>query len=385
MNRWADVNKLSTGYRQVMNTLSTPKCPHFSVCSGCEIFLDETPALWSEALAFFRPLSIEPRLRLGTPLHWRLKAKLAVRGSVDSPIIGLFKKGTHEAVSIPQCLVHHPSINQGVKLLSKALFQEKISIYDENKKSGLVRYVQFFAHRTTGALQLSLVINADSLPSEIERLCGHFSGDLWHSLWINFHPAANNRVLGSQWQKVWGEPWLRQPFLKQEVPFHPGAFSQANLELFEALVQSIQSWIRPGDRLVELFAGVGLIGASLSSLAANTLLVENNPFAALSFQERFGNNPPCRYLLQDATEFSDFSSFNLILVDPPRKGLGPILLKKLTTLSSSRLIYISCGFESFQKDCKALLASGWALKEAEGFFLFPGTNHIEIAALFEKQ
>lgn len=365
-----------------MNSFSTPKCSHFDFCSGCEIFLDEEPPIWKEALQFFHSYSIEPKFCTGSPLHWRLKAKLAVR---EGPIIGLFKKGTHEAISIPKCLVHHPAINQGVKFLSDLLAQEKFSIYDEKTGRGQIRYAQFFAHRTTGALQLSLVINDSSLSPSVERLCRHFSTPLWHSVWINFHPATNNRILGDAWQHISGKTWLRQPFLGEEIPFHPGAFSQANLELFEKLVLQIQSWILPEDRVVELFAGVGVIGASLVKKCQSVLLVENNPFAALSFQERYRFEPPsCKYLLQDVCEFTDFSSFDVILVDPPRKGLGETLLKKLANLLTSRLIYVSCGFESFQKDCKALISSGWKLKAADGFFLFPGTNHIETLALFEK-
>ena len=283
MNRASDANKLSTGYRQVMNSFSTPKCPHFAVCSGCEIFLDETPRAWKEIVEFFHSLSLEPLLEAGKPLHWRLKAKLAVREGKDGPIIGLFKKGTHEAVSIPQCLVHHPSINQGVSYLSKMLLRENLSIYNEEKGTGLLRYAQFFAHRQSGALQLSLVVNSEILSKEIEKLSKHFSGDLWHSLWVNFHPAGDNRVLGSRWQKLAGEPWFCQPFLGELIPFHPGAFSQANLELFEKLCQHIRSWILPSDRVVELVAGVGVIGTSCLAFCKKVLLVENSAFAAVSF------------------------------------------------------------------------------------------------------
>lgn len=383
MNKGNFLNRLSTSYRQVVNKTPTPKCPHFSICSGCEILLDQLPSVWDSVLAFFRSHSIEPDLWQGSPLKWRLKAKLPIRVASGQLVIGLFKKGTHEAVSIPSCLVHHPSINRAVETLLQAIREENVSIYDEKSQRGHLRYAQMVVSKETGLVQLGLVVHAPSLTEDVQRLCKRLQKDLWHSIWVNFHPEANNRVLGDSWQHVSGDSWLYQPFLGEKIPFHPGAFSQANLELFEDLVQKIQSWTLPEDRVVELFAGVGVIGASLPR-CKSVLLVENNPFAELSFKERFGNKTPAKYQLQDASEFSDFSEFDLVIVDPPRKGLGAKLLQSLSRAQKLRLIYVSCGWKSFQTDANALLASGWNLKKAEGFYLFPGTDHIEVLALFEK-
>lgn len=367
-----------------MNNIPTPRCSHFDICSGCEILLDQKPLIWQAVTSFFEKFLIKPKLHIGPPLGWRLKAKLAVRNSPQGIIMGLFKKGTHEAVPIPCCLVHHPSINRGSLELLEALHAEKISAYDEKSRNGLLRYVQFFAHPVSGKLQLTLVLNTSSLPPSIEKLCKRLQSELWHSIWVNFHPEANNRVLGSGWERLSGEAWFSLPFLGENIPFHPGAFSQANIQVFEKLVERIRSWILPADQVVELFAGVGIIGSSLLSFCKKVVLVENNPFAALSFQERYPISAPCEYLLQDAAEFSGFASFDTILVDPPRKGLGPKLLKRLAEAGSSRLIYVSCGFESFRLDSEALIASGWRLQKTEAFLLFPGTNHIETVTLFCK-
>jgi 23S rRNA (uracil1939-C5)-methyltransferase len=367
-----------------MNNHSTPRCPHFDLCSGCTLQLGETPPVWRSVLSFFKIFSVSPSLCQAYLTQWRLKAKLAVRGSSEKPLIGLFKKGSHEVVSIPHCLVHHPSINQAAKIIAQTIQKTKFPIYDEVQQRGLLRYLQLFVHRTSGAVQLSLVLNAPSSSSLIEFFCRQLEHDLWHSIWINFHPAANNRVLGDVWQKISGHDWLFQPFLKEEIPFHPGAFAQAHLELFEQLALTIRSWVQPGSRVAELFAGVGLIGASLFPHLSRLLLVENNPFAELSFRARYQGKSHPEYLLEDASQFTDFSSFDTLIVDPPRKGLGSTLLKNLCCAANLRLIYVSCGWQSFQSDCQALIAAGWSLKQAEGFLLFPGTDHIETVALFEK-
>jgi tRNA/tmRNA/rRNA uracil-C5-methylase (TrmA/RlmC/RlmD family) len=162
-----------------------------------------------------------------------------------------------------------------------------------------------------------------------------------------------------------------------KIPFHPGAFSQTHLPLFEKILWQIQEWVKPDERVLELYAGVGAIGLSLLNKTKRVTMVENNPFAYLSFKETQVDLP---YLCIDAKEAS-FSDWDLVIVDPPRKGLDKEILAKI---DSSRLIYVSCGFDSFQRDAKDLVSRGWKIKEAKGYLLFPGTNHVETVTLLER-
>lgn len=354
-----------------MNNPST--CPHFSLCSGCTLSDIAAPPIWQEALAFFRSLNIAPPLITGGFAQTRLKAKLAVR---HGPEIGLFKKNTHDVISIPHCLVHHPAINAAVALLREEIVRHNLSTYSETTSTGILRYVQFFVERSTNRIQLALIVNThDKLEAFTQSLLKH---DLWHSIWLNFHTTPSNTILSSSWRLVHGSPFLFQTLNQTPVAFHPGAFSQAHLPLFERMLQKIETWVEPNDRILELYAGVGAIGLSLSRKARELTLIENNPFAHLCYQQ--APKPNIAYRCIDAKD-ADLSGYDLIIVDPPRKGLDPTLHKNL---SASRLIYISCGFESFKRDSQELISSGWKLKEASGYLLFPGTNHVEILSLFEK-
>ncbi len=355
-----------------MNSLNTPAtCPHFSHCSGCEVADFLNPPIWRDALQFFCKRSIEPDFISQGFSQTRFKAKLAVR---PGPHIGLFKRNTHEVISIPHCQVHHPSINKAVSILNEEIVRHNIIPYQENH-TGALRYIQLFADRASHQIQLTL-ITTQPLPSPfIQSLLKH---NLWHSIWINHHPDANNCILGPSWQHLYGPPFLWQTLNQTPIAFHPGAFSQTHLPLFEKMVQKIQTWVHPSDSILELYAGVGAIGLTLRH--PSITLVENNPFAHLSFQQ---SRSPIPYLCIDA-KGADLTPHNLIIVDPPRKGLDPLLLKKLTD-HRGRLIYVSCGFDSFKRDAQVLLSSGWKIKEAQGYLLFPGTNHVEILALFEKR
>jgi 23S rRNA (uracil1939-C5)-methyltransferase len=346
-------------------------CSHFSTCSGCELVNFLNPPIWKEAVAFFREHDIEPSFIHDGFSQTRLKAKLAVR---MGPEIGLFKKHTHDVISIPDCLVHHAAINRAVSIIKEEIIRQNVIPYREKPPGGVLRYVQMFVERATNKIQLTLVANGGDLKSFCNALLKH---DLWHSIWINSQTESTNRIFGESWKLIHGESFLWQTLNDLPVPFHPGAFSQTHLPLFEKMLKKIETWVKPGEKVLELYAGVGAIGLSVRHQAKELTLVENNPFAYLSFQQMKIDVP---YLCIDAKE-ANLSGYDLIIVDPPRKGLDPQIIQKI---DSTRLIYVSCGFESFKRDSKELMSLGWKLKEANGYLLFPGTNHVETLALFEK-
>ena len=77
---------------------------------------------------------------------------------------------------------------------------------------------------------------------------------------------------------------------------------------------------------------------------------------------------------------------DVVIVDPPRKGLEDPFLKVLKLPGKAKkLVYISCHWNSFQRDSEALLEAGWRLQSAEGYLFFPGTNHVETLAIFERR
>lgn len=362
-------------------------CPHFSLCSGCQLGKEIFhPPIWNEALNFFQSVAphLKPSLITDGFDQTRFKAKLAVRSKGSSGFeIGLFKKGTHEVLSIPECKVHHPAINRAISIIQEELIHHNITPYRENPPSGLLRYLQLFADKETGRIQLVLIVNSIQSNQALDHFCQDLlKHDLWHSVWLNFHPALSNRVLGDEWKLVHGEPFLWQTLNQTPIAFHPGAFSQSHLPLFEKMLQQIDTWIEPQKKICELYAGVGAISLSLRHKADHFTLVENNSFAQLSFQETAKRLNVSHFNYQCA-DVKDVEQ-GLIIVDPPRKGLDEIVLNKLSKLENSQLLYVSCGFESFKRDCESLIEAGWRFEKVEGYLLFPGTNHVEIMALLKN-
>lgn len=365
-------------------------CPHFPACSGCTLseHVDAPPVL-NEMRPFFQALGIP-----SFPIHawaaegWRCRAKLAVRGTAQSPIIGLYQKGSHHAMDIPLCRVHHPALNKAADALRSFIKNEGIEPYNEQTFQGELRYIQLVLERATGKVQLVLVVNQDHAIN-LEKLWN--SGIPWHSIWLNHNTRRDNVIFGKEWTLFKGEPFLWETICGTSICFHPASFGQANLNLFEQLITSLKSQLPQACTLVEYHAGVGMIGLCLAEKCRKVVCCEANPQAEQCFElskKKLGAEMHKRlsYCLGRAEENLHFiQESESLLVDPPRKGLDAQLIKAFKQAAGPKtLFYISCGWPAFQRDCDALTEAGWKLESAEGYALFPGTDHVELLTRFVK-
>lgn len=381
-----------------MNNNLALNCPHFPQCSGCCLSQDVcAPPILLEAKQYFAQLDYSDlKINVGSPTGWRCRAKLAVRGSSNSPKIGLFKQGTHDVLDIPCCQMHHPQINRGAEILRKWIRQESIMPYNETTFSGTLRYVQLVVERSTKRIQASLVVNqapdSRQLQGKLQKLGEMGWPDLWHSLWLNYNTRRDNVIFGQDWELYKGDELLWETLAGTAMCFQPANFAQANLDLFEKMLTAIRSFVPQGAKVAEFYAGVGAIGLSLAAQCKWVRCGEVNPHASYCFErsrERLPSEIASRITWQQGKASAQavlLEGADIAIVDPPRQGLEPVIIKLLNSESSVRqLIYVSCGWQSFQRDAERLLADGWKLKAAEGYLFFPGSDHIETLAVFEKE
>lgn len=381
---------------------SSPFCQHFNSCSGCLIDLkqDSPPPIWNEVVSYFQQkYDSTPFLHLGSPTGWRHRAKLAVRGTAENPLIGLFKAHSHQVIPIPLCQVHHPAINQAVEFLRCWMINHHLQPYNEKTGRGDLRYLQFVVERKSGKVQVSFVLNFKDLSSlecqrwmillkELEKTHSH----LWHSIWLNLNVCSTNTIVGEEWHKCWGEEFIWETFGHLSVCYQPSNFAQANLDLFERMLNRLLELVPNGSKVAEFYAGIGVIGLFLAHKCGWVKCTEINPHSEFCF-----SLSKAKLSLQEAEKIHFYTGSadeligvlegaDLAIVDPPRKGLDPFLLQALNQSPTvKKLIYVSCGWTAFKKDCDELLLNKWRLERAEGYLFFPGSNHIEILASFKRE
>jgi tRNA/tmRNA/rRNA uracil-C5-methylase (TrmA/RlmC/RlmD family) len=331
-------------------------------------------------------------LSVGSLVGWRTRSKLAVRGTVSTPQIGLIKRGTHEVIGIPDCPLHHPYLNRACASAREQMIASKIEPYHELKRSGVLRYLQFAVERKNRKIQLAVVINRQGRDPQIDKFVKQlYSTGQFLGIWVNLQPEATNRIFGESWYLAEGEPYLTEKLGGIEISLHPACFAQAHLELFEQILSSIRSSILPGQRVVEFYAGVGVIGLNCAEKSRHVVCSEINPYAERCFQLSKLKLP---LAVQEKIEFREGDAgamchladeADVVIVDPPRKGLDPKLLKKLCEAPHlKQLVYLSCGFFSFKQECERLMEHGWRIEKAEGYLLFPGSDHVETLCVLKK-
>ncbi len=368
-------------------------CSYFPKCSGCKRQTDvRNPEVWIEICEFFTKVSsIQPELISKEITGWRSKAKLAVRGSFDHPKIGLFEEGSHNVIDLKRCPLHYPVMDEALDEIRREIKECKIDPYQEKGHLGRLRYLQMLVDRKTLKIQLTLVIKGTFLEENERAFVKQlYNEGRFHSIWINYLPEKTNSIFGNSWDLVEGEEDFFQEINGIFCAFHPSCFSQAHLSLFDDMISFVNSLVEEGKRVLELYAGVGCIGLSLAATAEKVILVESSLHAEKCFKKTLEKlsdrmKEKCYFLTSKVEDMDlNLQAVDVILVDPPRKGLSIECKKQIVQSDATQLIYISCGYESFMRDCKEFLAQNWELETAKGFLLFPGTNHVEIIANFKK-
>jgi 23S rRNA (uracil1939-C5)-methyltransferase len=372
-------------------------CPHRPPCPGCPRFAEPgiDPIVGQALSELARRHGLPgPAVVSGAPLGFRHRARLAIRGRLGSPKVGLFELGTHRVVHIPSCRVQHPLINRVAGVVRRALAEARISCYSDQAHLGLARYLQVVVERGTQTAQVVLVANADAsapLAGCLELIRKELGGEL-HSLWFNAHSDRSNNVLGPQFERCCGPETVAERFGGAAVHYPPGAFGQSNLEVAQYIIEHLREQIPQGSCVAEFYAGVGAIGLSVIDRARELRLNESSPHALRGLEQGLVGLEPVQRAkvivrpgpagaMQDAAAGAD-----VVIVDPPRKGLDPELAQGLARRSPQRLLYISCALDSLQEDVLRLTCRGTLrLVGLTVFDMFPYTAHVETVARFERE
>jgi 23S rRNA (uracil1939-C5)-methyltransferase len=375
--------------------MTTLICPHQPSCPGCPRL--SAPGLPPEPLARLTALSAKnglaaPEVHGSPATGFRYRARLAIRGRADAPKLGIFEAGSHRAVHIPRCLVHHPAINAAAATLRDVLARHRVPTYSDSAHAGVVRYVQLVVERETGRVQVTLVTNGtsrDGLEPVFRSLQDALGEDL-HGLWWNGNPERTNTIFGPHFEHVAGEQNVVDRSDEAQLFYPPGAFGQSHLVLAMQLAAQARSFAKPGDRVSEFYAGVGAIGLGLAKSAAALHLNELGSGSVQGLELGIQALPAeqrakVHALSGPASAFIDrIASSDFVLADPPRKGLDPALLNALCSTPPERFAYVSCDIDSFERDAATLLSS-FGLRSLAAYDLFPHTEHLETLALFERR
>ncbi|HEY3665934.1 MAG TPA: hypothetical protein VGL19_08045, partial [Polyangiaceae bacterium] len=365
-------------------------------CPGCPRFGEHgiAPAA-AGALAELAAAHGLPQVPVisGQSTAFRHRARLAIRGRLGAPKLGLFELGTHRVVHIPSCVVHHPLINRVANVVRRALADASLTSYSDTAHAGLARYLQVVIERSSQTAQVVLVGNSDTpepFAACFDLIRERLGADL-HSLWWNGNRERANTILGSDFHHVSGAASVVEHFGGAEVHYPPGAFGQNNLAIAERIIDHVRHELPVGARAAELYAGVGAIGLSVLERTSHLALNELSPHSLRGLELGLARlSPADRGKIMvipggAADARTCIAGADVVIADPPRKGLELELTRFLSEQPPARFVYVSCGLDSFLNDARLLTERGsLRLSALTAFNLMPFTEHVETVARFER-
>lgn len=373
-------------------TRVAPACPHFGICGGCAMQHMEPSAqvavkqrvledsLWH--IGRVRAESILPPIH-GNPWGYRHRARLGVR-KVDSRggmLIGFHEWRSSYIADIRQCLVLPPAVS-GLLLPMRELFGS-LSIADRLPQIE----VAVGEHCTALVLRILAPLTAAD-----ERSLRAFADR--HELVIYLQPKGPDTAY--RFHPLPG-PQLsyRLSEFDLELDFRPTDFTQVNHAVNQVMVRRALGLLdpRPGERIADMFCGLGNFTLPIARSGARVLGVEGSPGLVRRGQEAAQANG-----LADRTDFAvanlfecteasiaALGDFDKMLIDPPREGAIE-LVKALGERAPARLVYVSCNPATLARDAAMLVAvKGYRLRAAGIVNMFPQTAHVESIALFERE
>jgi 23S rRNA (uracil1939-C5)-methyltransferase len=379
---------------RVRHTLTS--CPHRPPCPGCPRFGERGVAPGARAaldeLARAHGVPEVPVIS-GQTAGFRLRARLAIRGRVGSPKLGLFELGTHRVVHIPNCSVQHPLINRVAAVVRRALVETRVTSYSDKAHLGVARYLQVVVERSSQTAQVVIVANcatAEPLAACFDLIRERLGGEL-HSLWFNANRECSNTILGPDFENWYGPPSVVERFGGAAVHYPPGAFGQNNLDIAQGIIAHVRAQIPVGARVAEFYAGVGAIGLSVLAQAREIQMNEVSPHSLhgleLGLAELDSADRAKIAIVPGPAGAARLAATGaeVVIADPPRKGLDSGLTEHLGEHPPERFIYVSCGLGSFLNDAALLTSRGkLRLVALTAFNLLPFTEHVETVARFER-
>lgn len=347
---------------------------------------------------------------LEEPYHYRNKMQFPVGLDKNGKaVLGFYAGRTHSIIPLTDCCIGHEVNRAVIKSIKEYIDKYKVSVYDEEKHTGLIRHVLTRVGFHTNELMVCLVINGDELPYadklydiltvNIEKYNKNSDdADIdFRSFMININNEKTNRILGFSSKVLRGEAYITDYIGDIVFRISPESFFQVNPEMTGKLYGKALEYaaLKGGEKVWDMYCGIGTISLFLSQKAGRAYGVEVIPQAI----EDAGNNAKLNGI--DNTEFFVGKaeevvpklyaedrvkySADVVVVDPPRKGCDEKLLDTIREMAPDRIVYVSCDPATLARDIRYLTEHGYLLKKAAVYDQFSHGVHVETVCLLSKK
>lgn len=370
---------------------AVPFCPHYGVCGGCN--LQHVTYEWQLALKrrmvedAFRRLGgikdpdVRPLLGMEDPMGYRNKAEFRVwKSESESHSLGFRMRSSHDAVAIRECRVL-----QGGMLEAARFAVDEMNGSLKGERIG-IRHIVVRANQE-GKLMVTLVCS-EPAGSPHGKLVMRIMKEvpMASSVYHCFNRSRFGEVLQGGFTLLAGAERLPFAIAGNSFDASPRSFLQVNSRQVDKLYETAAGFagIKNDDDVLDVFSGTGTITLMLARRARKALGIELNGFAVADARDSAVKNgiDNASFVagLAEAVIYSDeVKAFGarVAVLDPPRAGCAPGLVRALIESAVERISYVSCDPATLARDVSLLISGGFDLRKVQPVDMFPHTSHIE--------
>ena len=380
-------------------------CPVFVSCGGCcyrHITYEAELKIKENTVrdAFRRLAGIEAPVReilgSGKQEGYRNKAQYPVGKNAAGEIVsGFYAKRSHRIIDGRSCRLQPRVFGEIQCGILNFVRQNKIPIYEEATNQGLLRHIYLREGISAGEIMVCLVVTSFRFP-KIEELVQVLTGRFPRikSIVLNRNSKSTNVILGEECRTVYGTDTISDVLCGVKIELSPLSFYQVNKEQAEVLYRKALSYaqLQGEEVLLDLYCGAGTIGLSAAGMVRELIGVEIVPEAVENARRNADANgiTNARFLCADAGTAArqlaeEGTRPNVIIVDPPRKGLDGEVIGAIVQMAPQRVVMVSCNPSTAARDAALLEKEGYAVSEITPVDLFPRTAHVETVVLMSRQ
>lgn len=381
----------------------TPACPAADKCGGCcyqhisyEAELRAKEKKVRDALTRIGGqdgAKLEGITGAPTTEHYRNKAQYPVGLDAEGQVVtGFYRPRSHDIVPIEHCLIQSEIADRIAAVVRDWMRAFEIPPYDYATKRGAIRHIYVRVGEKSGESQLTLIsatrkmLGLDVLVERLRESEPSLTGIL-----LGHNQRGDNVIMGDRTDVLWGEAMLEDRLCGHSFLLSPEAFYQVNHAQAERLYECAIAFaeLTGEETVLDLYCGAGTITLALAEKAKQVIGVEIVPEAvenAKKNAERNGINN-VEFLCADAGQAARQLAgrgIDVLVVDPPRKGLDETARNAILKMLPPKLVYVSCDPATLARDIAELCGAGYELVRARAFDLFPRTSHCESIALLQR-
>ena len=369
-------------------------CPAFGRCGGCTLlnlsYEEQLANKQKRVTELLKPFGkLDPIIGMkGSPWHYRNKVHWAFGTDRKGKIIaGTYEESTHRIVPINSCKLENETANRILCTIRDLMPSFHLTAYNENTGRGFLRHVLIRTAHQTGQVMVVLVVATKVFPGKNNfiRVLREKHPEIT-TIVLNYNDKFTSMVLGEQNTVLWGKGYIEDELCGKWFRISPHSFYQINSVQTEVLYGTAieLAGLTGKERVIDAYCGVGTITLAMASAAGKVIGVEVIPQAVEDAKDNAMRNgiENAEFFCGDAgaaaLELEKQGVIpDVVVVDPPRKGLNADTIEALHRMQPRRIVYVSCDPATLARDVALLKERGYTLKNAMAADLFPRCAHVE--------